>query len=192
MEYCIVHQTSEFIDEVFHLKNEQKQQHAEAINNLPHIAVITQRIDVIQRLFQQEIPLDLKDENGNTALHLAANFNSNVEIVRFLLDNGAEKKKIGQFGRNAFLCACAKNTNLEIVKLFYEDESDLTTTDEDGDTALHIAAYFNSSVRVVGYLLKIGSDTNKVNNFGNTPYQSASKYNKNIDVVEFLRDKTIQ
>lgn len=49
-------------------------------------------LDAIKECLLEEVPLDHIDpEMGNTALHLAS-ANGNIEVVKFLLEQGAESK----------------------------------------------------------------------------------------------------
>ena len=71
-------------------------------NTLLHEAVIKNNITLIKKLIQFKIPINHKNNNGYTALHLAAMKAKNLEIISFLLNNGADKNIKTLFDESAY------------------------------------------------------------------------------------------
>jgi hypothetical protein len=95
----------------------------------------------VKRLLSiRNINVNVKDDvYGATALHDAA-INGHVEIVRLLLQNGAEvnaKDKIG----NTPLHWAASEGHVDILHLLVENGANLEAQDVDGERVLHRAAY---------------------------------------------------
>ena len=84
---------------------------------------------------------------GSTMLHAAAH-TGHLEVVTFLLDNGAFISTVNDVNLTALQIA-AENGHLRVVKALYEAGA------EADQTALHHAAA-NNRLEVVKYLLKIG------------------------------------
>ena len=59
-------------------------------------------------MFHEGVPLNTVDQEGLTALLWAARYNR-TDVVRFLLKNGAGKKKQDQYGMTALHYAASEN-----------------------------------------------------------------------------------
>jgi ankyrin repeat protein len=60
-------------------------------NTLLHEAVKTENLDLIKRVMDFDIDVNAKNNEGNTALHLAAMKAKDQEILKYLIENGADK-----------------------------------------------------------------------------------------------------
>jgi ankyrin repeat protein len=100
--------------------------------------------------------LNEKDKEGYTALHGATN-NGHAQIVRLLLDAGADPSVKDATGRTAFLDG-AQRGYLEIVQALQKSDVDLNERSFRGWTAMHLAAQ-NDYVKVVEWLVKTGANT---------------------------------
>ena len=94
---------------------------------------------------------DAADEDGMTALHFAAQ-NGNTDVVRYLLENGADIKAQDIKLERAAIHFAAENGSLECVKFLTEHGADLLDRDIYGATALHYAAAKNH-LDVIKYLV---------------------------------------
>ena len=128
---------------------------------------------------------NITNTEGNTLLHLAC-YENNVEIVRFLLKNGADINKEDKNGFTPLYLACYEN-NVEIVRLLLEKDADINKEDKDGNTPLHVACYENN-VEIVRLLLEKDADINKEDKDGITPLHVAIKY-KNNEIIEEIDKK---
>jgi ankyrin repeat protein len=104
------------------------------------------QLQPVQILLQvgANVNLHNDDEGGFTALMLAANavfqerMNDYVEIVRLLLQAGADKDDQNEEGVTPLMLAVAEG-NAEIVQILLDAEADMDIQDNDGNTALTIA-----------------------------------------------------
>ena len=109
--------------------------------------------------------LELKNENGKTPMHFAAESGS-VELIRFLLDKGAavNAKNIAS---EIPLHYAAGWCHLEAVKLLLDRKADVSIRSNEGDTPLHYLRFVGLR-EVAELLLDNGADINARNNAGET------------------------
>lgn len=108
---------------------------------------------VAELLKERDANTNVKDKNGNNALHLACLVSGNEAMVTWLLDEckmPIETK--GQYENTPFLCAVKKGRR-EIAKLLKQKGANIHTQEKDGDNALHLACFFSSSIAMVNWLL---------------------------------------
>jgi ankyrin repeat protein len=117
-------------------------------------------IDRIEELINQKVDVNQSDVNGNTALILAA-WNNKFEVVKKLLDAGADPIKTDKYGRTALELALDNGNAAESVKLL------LNRTDKNSNTALILAADKGNST-IVNMLLNAGANANIANKNGGT------------------------
>ena len=95
--------------------------------------------------------VNLVDEDGMTALMWAC-INGNIEVVKLLLENGADVNLVEKYSYNALICACF-NGYTEIVKLLLEYNADVNMVNKWGMTALMWAEQ-NESTEIIELLNK--------------------------------------
>ncbi|KAE9067069.1 hypothetical protein PF010_g27611, partial [Phytophthora fragariae] len=121
--------------------------------------------------------------DGDTDVTWAAK-NGRIEVVRELIENGADVNAQDDKGTTA-LMAAAEYDQLEMVKFLIEHGASLTTTDDDGDTALMIAAV-KGPIKVCRYLAEQpGTDVNATNKLGCTALMAAA-LSGHLKVVQYL------
>ena len=125
-------------------------------------------------------PINRKDKNGNTPLHLAIN-NGNKAVAKLLIDNGADLNTADVSSRNdkngnTPLHLAAENGNIEVIKLLINSGADLNTADvssrnaHGGKSALEYAVLRQDSNKVSKAMFEDGIyDKN-----GNTPLHLVS------------------
>lgn len=89
-----------------------------------------------------------------SALLYAARFNKNSDILKCLLDNGADITDCDETGENALLLAAQFNPNPIVIKTLL----DYGMSKSDLDVALYAACRDNPSLEVVDYLISVGAD----------------------------------
>ncbi|XP_055316323.1 uncharacterized protein LOC129576009 isoform X3 [Sitodiplosis mosellana] len=105
---------------------------------------------VVQRLFQMSDVNVRAKKHSQTALMLATS-HGNYNMVRMLLDAGADINIQDEDGSTALMCA-AEHGRMEIIKiLLAQSECDSTVQDLDGSTALKIS--LEAGYRDIGVLL---------------------------------------
>ncbi|KAE9271703.1 hypothetical protein PR003_g30434 [Phytophthora rubi] len=121
--------------------------------------------------------------DGDTDVTWAAK-NGRIEVVRELIENGADVNVQDDKGTTA-LMAAAEYDQLEMVKFLIEHGASLTTTNNSGDTALIIAAE-KGPIKVCQFLAEQpGTDVNATNKLGCTALMAAA-LNGHPKVVQYL------
>lgn len=132
-----------------------------------HVACKWDHPDSVETLLQYGTDVDVRDQDGGTALHDAARCGSTQCAIR-LLDHGADIDSRDIFLQTPFMIAC-QSAHFDVVELLWKQGINRHDADYDGSTALHLATY-GSSPRVFGRLLELGFDATKKNSAGFTPF----------------------
>eukprot|EP00755_Sulcionema_specki_P028547 Sspe_Gene.17410::Locus_6175_Transcript_18_27_Confidence_0.321_Length_512::g.17410::m.17410 len=98
----------------------------------------------VERLLAGGADVGARDEEGNTALHVAAEDNPRTEVLGVLLEAGAPLNGEGKDGMTPLHWAAWKNT-AEVVEYLVGRGADVRKTDANVRTALHLAAAANPS-----------------------------------------------
>ncbi|MDR1385461.1 MAG: ankyrin repeat domain-containing protein [Planctomycetaceae bacterium] len=132
--------------------------------------------------------VNAKDKDaGNTPLHYAAMGNSDLTIIRYLLENGADINIRNNYGITPFYTAAGFNPNIEIIKYLAEKGADINIKSKNGGTALlNSVAGQNTNTEITKYLIKKGLDINAQDDDGLTPIISAAGFNPNAEFVKCL------
>lgn len=132
------------------------------------------------------------DKDKYTPLHRAC-YENQTEVVKLLLENGADVGAVTEMGWQPLHSCCPWN-NKESAVLLIQNGADVNAKSEGGQTPLHIAAGHAASLPLVQLLLMhpyIKADL--VNNNGETAWDIAkrsSKYYNVFDAVDPLLDYT--
>ncbi|EAY02571.1 ankyrin repeat protein, putative [Trichomonas vaginalis G3] len=124
-----------------------------------------------------------KDEDGETALHLAAQHNSK-ETAELLLSHGANINEKDEDGETALHLATNENYP-EIAEVLLSHGANINEKNKYGKTALHLAAQHNSK-EAVEVLLSHDANINEKTEDGETALHIATKYNTKETVEEFI------
>ena len=89
-------------------------------------------------------------DDGFSALHFAS-FKGSLALIKLLMDAGADKYCVNNFGINVLHTAAQGDQPLSLL-YFKEQGLDLRSTDNRSSTPLHWACYSKSEVALV-YLL---------------------------------------
>ena len=140
-----------------------------------------------------------------TPLHLAIRYSFYlseyiVELIKFLLDNGANFSINTEDGMTTFHMVCVltndkkdiltKRKHIALIELFLEKGVDIDIRDSRGLTVLHNACNNDSDndIEFIEYLIDKGADVNLPNSEGETPLIIAIN-NGNLELVKLLLDK---
>ncbi|EAY18547.1 ankyrin repeat protein, putative [Trichomonas vaginalis G3] len=126
--------------------------------------------------------VNIKDREGNTALHIASFFDSK-EMAEFLLLHGANINVRDKYGETALHIA-AYNNSKETTELLIAHGANVNEKNELEETALHCAAS-NNSKETAEFLLSHGANINDKNYDGETALHSAAAWNCK-EVAELL------
>jgi ankyrin repeat protein len=162
-------------------------------------------------LLHGEVDIHAKDYFLMTALHHAAvgdrkrSNTSNTtgppsgvpkQIIKLLLDHGADRSAKDSYGRLPLHCAAA-NGDTEIFSLLLQQKSDIDAKDKKGKTPLHYAAkgfnpvqncYQSGHMSMVEFLLDEGADKDAQDNDGRTPMHFAAMNGLEY-IIDLLRDR---
>ncbi|WP_042345573.1 ankyrin repeat domain-containing protein [Bacillus massiliigorillae] len=125
-----------------------------------------------------------KDEDGDTALHIAAS-KSDVDICKLLLKHGADSSILNKNKENPLQKAVGRGS-LATAKVIYDTNHSLVkNVDRDGDTLLHDAVE-SSRYQMYDWILKVYPEIiDKTNNDGRTPLSLSSTYG-DVQTVRYL------
>ncbi len=121
------------------------------------------------------------DDNGYAPLHGAVR-SGNVEIVRMLIDAGADVNVQDAEGRTPLYLT----SNEEIARMLIGAGAKLDIQDNWNFTPLHRAARFGE-VGIIRMLIGAGADVNVQDNRGETPLHRAAYYGY-VEIVRILID----
>ncbi|XP_038560445.1 ankyrin repeat and death domain-containing protein 1B-like [Micropterus salmoides] len=150
-----------------------------------HYAVAGKNKEAVQFLVQRRVKVDQKDKYGVAPIHLAAWFGS-LEILKLLVQAGAEQKVENEEGLNIMHCA-AINNHTEIVEYIVNDlqMKELDKDDQSGHGAFALAAE-HGCVQMLDMLMDpYNMATMKPNKRGDTPLHLAAR-NGHLDAVQLL------
>ena len=122
--------------------------------------------------------------DGRTVLIYAA-WNGSTEVVKLLIDNGADLNHKSNHGDTALMYA-ARDGHTDVVKFLIDNGVDLNHKNNGGVTALIYAAR-KEHTEVVKLLIDNGADLNHKNNFGGTALIYAA-YKGDTELVKLLID----
>lgn len=93
---------------------------------------------------------------SNTALHAALVGQRSLDVIRMLLEHGANPEIRDSNGHTSLHTAAFHDNNAEIIRLLLQHGANVNTTDKEGETALSHASKQNNA-RVAALLREYGS-----------------------------------
>jgi ankyrin repeat protein len=127
--------------------------------------------------------IDVPDNLSLTSL-MKASINNHLEIVKMLLNFGANPRIRTKNGESALTLACMQE-NLQIVEKLIVAKADVNEIDEHKRTPLLKAARHNSKNEILELLLKNGARHDLADEEGNTPLHFAAMRGT-VEVAKFL------
>lgn len=143
-------------------------------------------IPIAELLKKKNVKIDVADSSGNTPLIEACDSSRNGEMVRWLLDNGADINKRNDYKQTPLMIAAA-GAYEEVINPLLQHNPDLDAQDKKGDTALHYA--LDDRQYTLPILLKTKININLANYKGETPLHKAVKNGYDRDTALLLRHK---
>lgn len=147
-------------------------------------------IEKVKELILAGFDVNTKDFYwGTIPLHHAVCANANIEIVKFLLDNGAEVNAQNKY-KSTPLHWAASFSNKYIVKLLLDNGATIDIKDNNGHTPLHRAILENNKA-VIELLIKSKSNVNTNSSINETPLHQAVR-NNDIGIIKLLIDNNTE
>ena len=123
-------------------------------------------------------------DTGSTPLYGACDKSRNLDVIKFLVSQGADIDKPNN-GNGMTCLMLAVIRSAEICQFLVDQGADLNKKDFYGKTALHIACN-NSHIHAVRLLVKHGADPSIKNNEGDDVFQKASLQGQHEILDEFV------
>ncbi|KAH8668381.1 ankyrin repeat-containing domain protein [Xylariales sp. PMI_506] len=121
------------------------------------IAIQKRDVSMAGLLLERGADIDRQDQNGGTALHLAAELGCE-DVVEMLLHRSANPNKADFMGRTPLFSA-VQSGNENVVKLLIDHSADVNMRDSLGEVALHLAVETGSEA-ITLLLLSNGANIN--------------------------------
>ncbi|EAY07153.1 ankyrin repeat protein, putative [Trichomonas vaginalis G3] len=144
---------------------------------------LTDNMDIVELLISHGIDINSRDNDGDTALHLAAFLNVK-DVVEFLIPKCADINAKDNYGKTALHWA-AFNNNTQLVEFLMSNGADIYVKDYNEKSVLHYAVSYGRFEEVdshdkdykdlVEILITHGLDVNARDNKNQTPLHYASR-----------------
>jgi ankyrin repeat protein len=144
--------------------------------------------ETIQELEKNSTDINFQVKKGYTCLILAV-CNNNMEVVKYLCENGADLEITDYEFKNTALFFGIGNNHTEVVEYLIEKGANINHRNSNGDSPLHFAC-IKGNLQLVKLLHQKGADLNEPNSEGNTPIAFCTG-NKFTDVMEYLIENKV-
>ncbi|KAL3270517.1 hypothetical protein HHI36_021056 [Cryptolaemus montrouzieri] len=131
--------------------------------NALHISALHGNVDNVKLLISKLDPNSI-DSSGNTPFHESV-LSGNIQVIDYLVENGAEISVTNKTGANALHLAAGQNLEHVINLLVNVYNFDINCVDLNGYSALHWAARKNCN-NAMKTLIKLGIDINILDKCG--------------------------
>lgn len=101
-------------------------------------------------------------------------FDTEVEDVRDMLDQGADVNATDDYGRTPLHLAAVTNYESSVIELLLSRGADVNARNNYGSTPLHNAVEFIDELPIIALLLDRGADANAKDDNGETPLHMAA------------------
>jgi ankyrin repeat protein len=163
-----------------------------------HFAVKFQHVEATEILLRAGAALEAREEQGLTALQLAAQGHSHKEMFELLIGVGANTNTRDHEGITPLMRAATHSHHVKVIKGLVGTTTnglDLQAVDIFGRTALHHAVE-KGQLAIAKCLVTAGLDPTKTDHFGNSSIQIALQKEmdpfplENLPTVDTLRSTT--
>lgn len=141
----------------------------ELLKEMSHSGNHRPGVSAVRILIKMGADLEAVDETwGQSALSMAAGSHE-TEIVKALVDGGADWNKFDVYGHTPFMRACGDGY-LDLVQYFLDKGVDVNARNPNGDTALLMAANPGCRTEAAQLLVKAGADVAAADAEGKTAF----------------------
>lgn len=155
-------------------------------------AVVSGNKDLIKTISAAGSSLNIQDEDGRTPLMIlieesakkkSSNNKSLLDLIKFVIDNGAEISLKNKKGETALFYA-VRSGNIDVLKLLITNGADINAKDNQGQTAIFIPAD-NGNITMTKLLIESGALKKVKNKRGVTPATLAVQRG-DMDIFDLL------
>ncbi|MBR2208302.1 MAG: ankyrin repeat domain-containing protein [Synergistaceae bacterium] len=125
----------------------------------------------------------VNEDYSRSALMLAS-IGNNAEIVKTLIDFGANVNYKDNIGWTALTLATSYGKNPKIVTTLLDSGANVNVKDNDNDTVLINAVHYNDNIEIIKLLLQSGADVNAKNDSGRTALDKAENEKVKNAIIE--------
>lgn len=122
-----------------------------------------------------DVNVEIEDGKVKTTPLIYASYVGNLEIIKLLLDRGADINKANEVGQTPLITASARD-NIEIIKLLLDNRANINITDIGGSSVLLYFVSYGKDLRIFDLLLKAGANIDLADQNGN-------------DIVSYIYDQ---
>jgi len=143
---------------------------------------------VADLLISHGTPINAQDKYNETTLHNACS-TGHVDVVKLLLENGADIELRNNGGLTPLHIACFTGGNVEIVKILLAKGSSIIALDNERRNPLHIACYRSNNIDTIRILLENGTDLTIKDIYGKVPtdYVINEEKSQIEEIVELIQ-----
>jgi ankyrin repeat protein len=154
-------------------------------------ATAEKNIEQVKKLLETASYEDVncKDGSGETPLSNACAFGLPLDIVKSLLDLGADPNSENNINKSTPLIhAVYAKAGVEIISALVTSGASVTYRNKAGATPLIIATICQNDYDTIECLLQNGAEASATQNTGNTSLMYASRNNNSVDIPKLLLD----
>ena len=152
------------------------------------LAILNKNNDLITLFLDKSKNLEIKDENGKTALFYATDI-LDMKLTKRLIEKGAKVNQVDNLKNNILMYSVQKDNNLDLTKYLVTTGINLNQKNTLGKNALLISGE-NKAIKTLNFLISCGMDVNATNNDGETLLFLATRWN-NENFARYLLEKEI-
>lgn len=143
-------------------------------------------IDVLKAILEKGADINNKDENGLSAIHYIARYNSNPEFLDYIINN-YENVSYYDCDKTSILHFSTANENIEMLEYILKNHlfSTIDEVDNEGKCALHYALQNASSIEVIKLLEQYNCDKQIKDRSGKNGLFFAV-LNENIEIIKYV------
>jgi ankyrin repeat protein len=143
----------------------------------------------VKRLFAlNPVIINEKDREKDTAIMKACRDCNAINVVAFLLENGANINDRDTIDQTPLIIA-SQNGCTDIVRMLLDAGANIEHKNDQGENAL-ISAAQEGNIDTVKLLLDAGADVNQSNSDGETAIDLAIRLKQKKELIKLLREKT--
>ncbi len=154
---------------------------------LLHFAASSSYPATVKFFLDKGIDVNVKDDDNNSPISIAAEYSDNPEVLQTLIDAGADIHVTPRDGETLLISAAGRNPNPEITKFLLNLGFDTEDRDDEGFTALLNAAAWQRNPDVFDVLMAAGANKRVKSKNGDTMLHLVS-YNRSEEVARLVSD----